>query len=154
MESKSRLQLRIATGFSIFLIGPLISVIFISFDFAPTSQLEGPCSSSDTNLCMLISWHWTNSINRSEQQPIETLEWEDWCSGRQCFLCANPRTLYSSCSRAWAFRIPKSWRSGYQVCGNVRPVYTELNAGFQLGIRQGARSFQLRDGSIKQNHNF
>jgi hypothetical protein len=32
--SKSRLQLRIATGFKIFLIGPLNPVIFQSFHFA------------------------------------------------------------------------------------------------------------------------
>jgi hypothetical protein len=48
----------------------------------------------------------------------------------------------------------KGWHSGYQVCGNERPVYTELTAGFQLGIRRGARSFQLRGGFIKQNKNF
>jgi hypothetical protein len=34
MVSKSRLQLRIATGFKIFLIGPLIPVMFQSFHFA------------------------------------------------------------------------------------------------------------------------
>jgi hypothetical protein len=28
------------------------------------------------NLFMLISWHWTNSIGRSEQQPIETIQCE------------------------------------------------------------------------------
>jgi hypothetical protein len=37
--------------------------------------------------------------------------------------------------------------------GNERPVYTELTVGFQLGIREGARSFQLRGGFIKQNEN-
>jgi hypothetical protein len=41
-----------------------------------TSQLEGPCSSSDTNLFMLLSCYWTNSIGRSEQQPIETIQCE------------------------------------------------------------------------------
>jgi hypothetical protein len=39
-------------------------------------QLEGPCSSPDANLFMLISWHWSNSIGRSEQQPIETTQCE------------------------------------------------------------------------------
>jgi hypothetical protein len=34
MESKSWLQVRIATGFKIFLISPLIPVIFQSFHFA------------------------------------------------------------------------------------------------------------------------
>jgi hypothetical protein len=34
MVSMSRLQLRIATGFKNFLIGPLIAVIFQSFHFA------------------------------------------------------------------------------------------------------------------------
>jgi hypothetical protein len=34
MVSKSRLQLRIATGFKIFLIGPLIPAIFQRFHFA------------------------------------------------------------------------------------------------------------------------
>jgi hypothetical protein len=34
MVSKPRLQLRIATGFKIFLIGPLIPLIFQSFHFA------------------------------------------------------------------------------------------------------------------------
>jgi hypothetical protein len=66
----------------------------------------------------------------------------------------NPRTLNPSCSRAWAFRIPMSWRSGYQVCGNERPVYTELIAGFYIGIWGGARPFQVRGGSIKQNESF
>jgi hypothetical protein len=33
-------------------------------------------------------------------------------------------------------------------------VYTELTAGFQLGIQQRARSFQLRGGFIKQYENF
>jgi hypothetical protein len=41
----------------------------------------------------------------------------------------------------------------YQVCGNERPVHTELTAGFQLVIRRGARSFQLRGGFTKQNEN-
>jgi hypothetical protein len=40
------------------------------------------------------------------------------------------------------------------VCGNERPVYTELTAGFQLGIREGARSFQQLGGFIKQNESF
>jgi hypothetical protein len=47
-----------------------------------------------------------------------------------------------------------SWRSGFQVSDTERPVYTELTAGFQLGIREGARSFQLSGGFIKQNLNF
>jgi hypothetical protein len=34
---------------------------------------------------------------------------------------------------------------------NERAVYRESIAGFQLGIRRGARSFQLRRGFIKQN---
>jgi hypothetical protein len=33
-------------------------------------------------------------------------------------------------------------------------LYTKLTAGFQLGIREGARSFQLWGGFIKQNLNF
>jgi hypothetical protein len=47
----------------------------------------------------------------------------------------------------------KELASGYQVCGNERPD-TELIAGFQIGIRGGARPFQLRGGSIKQTENF
>jgi hypothetical protein len=47
-----------------------------------------------------------------------------------------------------------SWRSGFRVSDPERPVYTELTAGFQLGIWEGARSFQLRGGFIKQNKNF
>jgi hypothetical protein len=48
----------------------------------------------------------------------------------------------------------KSWRSGFQICGNERTVYTALSTGCQFGIRRGARSFQLRDVLIKQNENF
>jgi hypothetical protein len=39
-----------------------------------------------------------------------------------------------------------SWRSGYQVSDTERPEYTALIAGFQIGIRRGARSFQMRSG--------
>jgi hypothetical protein len=46
-----------------------------------------------------------------------------------------------------------SFRSGYQVCGNEHPVYTALIAGFQLGIRRGARSIQIRTSFIKRNKN-
>jgi hypothetical protein len=44
-------------GFKIFLIGPLIPVIFkVSILLHKTTPLlEGPCSSPDTNLFMMIS---------------------------------------------------------------------------------------------------
>jgi hypothetical protein len=42
-------------GFKIFLIGPLIPVIFSILIHKTTPLLEGPCSSPDTNLFMLIS---------------------------------------------------------------------------------------------------
>jgi hypothetical protein len=54
-------------------------------------------------------------------------------------------------------------RSGYQrvdaqdtryAVMSALYIYTELIAGFQIGIRGGARPFQLRGGSIKQNENF
>jgi hypothetical protein len=33
-------------------------------------------------------------------------------------------------------------------------VYTAFIAGFQIGIRRGARSFQLRGGFIEEKENF
>jgi hypothetical protein len=47
-----------------------------------------------------------------------------------------------------------SWRSGYQLFGNESSVDTALITGFQIGIRRGTRSFQLRGSFIEENENF
>jgi hypothetical protein len=46
-----------------------------------------------------------------------------------------------------------SWHSGYQLSGNEHSVYTAAITGFQIGIRRGAMSFQLRGGFIEENEN-
>jgi hypothetical protein len=46
------------------------------------------------------------------------------------------------------------WRPGYQDSDNERIIYIALLAGFQIGIREGARSVQMRAGFIKRNFNF
>jgi hypothetical protein len=43
------------------------------------------------------------------------------------------------------------WRPGFQVSDNERPEYTALITGFQIRIRRGARSFQLRSGFMKRS---
>jgi hypothetical protein len=48
-----------------------------------------------------------------------------------------------------------SWRSRYQLSGNERSIYyTALITRFHIGIRRGARSFQLRGGFIEESENF
>jgi hypothetical protein len=47
-----------------------------------------------------------------------------------------------------------SWRSGYQLSSNEHYVYTALITRFQIGIRRGVRSFQLRGGFIEESENF
>jgi hypothetical protein len=43
-------------------------------------------------------------------------------------------------------------RPGFQVSDSERPEYTALITGFQIGIRQGARSFfQIRSGFMKRS---
>jgi hypothetical protein len=37
---------------------------------------------------------------------------------------------------------------------NERPEYTALITGFQIRIRRGARSFQMRSGFMKRSQNF
>jgi hypothetical protein len=46
------------------------------------------------------------------------------------------------------------WRPGFQVSDNERTEYTALITGFQIGIRRGARPFQMRSGFMKQSYNF
>jgi hypothetical protein len=117
-----------------------------------TPQLEEPCTSPDANLFMLISWHWTNSIGSSEQQPIEIIQCERIGAPDVNVSCANPRTLESSCSRVWAFRVPMIWHSGFQVSDNERPAYR----AYRMPNWNSSRSkvFQARGGFIKQNINF
>jgi hypothetical protein len=43
------------------------------------------------------------------------------------------------------------WRPGFQVSDNERPEYTALITRFQIGIRRGARSFQMRSGFMKRS---
>jgi hypothetical protein len=47
--------------------------------------------------------------------------------------------------------MPIELGSGFQVSGNELPVYTVFIAGFQTGMRRGARSSKLRSDFIKQN---
>jgi hypothetical protein len=46
--------------------------------------------------------------------------------------------------------MPITWRSGCQVSGNERPVYTALLTGYQIGILQEESSSQLRGGFISK----
>jgi hypothetical protein len=48
----------------------------------------------------------------------------------------------------------KDWRSGYQDSDNEHSIYIALLTGYQIGIREGARSVQMRAGFIKRNFNF
>jgi hypothetical protein len=45
------------------------------------------------------------------------------------------------------------WRSGYQDSSTALSMYKALIAKYKIGIRQGARSIQMRTGFIKQNMN-
>jgi hypothetical protein len=65
---------------------------------------------------MLISWHWTNSIDRSEQQPIETIQCER-IGGPD----ANPRTLNPPAAAGHE-------RSGYQRVGAQDTRYAVMSA--------------------------
>jgi hypothetical protein len=43
------------------------------------------------------------------------------------------------------------WRPGFQVPDNERPEYTAVITRFQIGIRRGARSFQMRSSFMKRS---
>jgi hypothetical protein len=45
------------------------------------------------------------------------------------------------------------WRPRFQVSNNERPEYTALITGFQIGIRRGARPFQMRSSFMKRSQN-
>jgi hypothetical protein len=51
-------------------------------------------------------------------------------------------------SNELALRIPR------YLTMSERPVYTELITGYQIEIRRGARSVEMRNDFIKQNANF
>jgi hypothetical protein len=51
-------------------------------------------------------------------------------------------------------QLSENWRPGNLESGNEHSIYKKLLTGFQIGILQGAKSFQLRPRFIKQNGNF
>jgi hypothetical protein len=82
-------------------------------------------SLQDTNLFMLLSWHWTKRKDPPLQQPIGSPPvCNGWRAGYQRFLCDNPRILDSSLSKVLAlviaidlaFRMPdiREWASNTQ----------------------------------------
>jgi hypothetical protein len=82
------------------------------------------CSSTDSNLLMLISWHWTCSKGLPKQQPIGVSD------SNQSSYDGHP---------------------GFQVSDNEGLEFTVLITGFQIVIRRGARSFQMRYGFMKRS---
>jgi hypothetical protein len=48
-------------------------------------------------------------------------------------------------------QLSYDWHPRFQVSDNERPEYTALIAGFQIRIRQRARSFQMKSGFMKRS---
>jgi hypothetical protein len=82
---------------------PFNSWDFSKFPFCLVKPVEWFCSSQDTNLFMLISWHLSPSRATTNRNPPVCNNCRAGCVR---FLCANPRILGTSLSRMWAFRIP------------------------------------------------